>query len=104
MTASFIWPGWHPTTQKSSFQSVLFLKQEQQSGQTADQQGCAPTPVLISSTKQLDLCFRVADEARVAGQSGIHTWPVLMSTAQSKTHHACLHPGPIYHLADEGPS
>lgn len=85
-------------------QRFLTLKQDQQNGQKTDQHSSALTPVLISSAIQLDLRYRVADEAWVAGQSGIHTWLICMSATQSKTHHPGLHPGPIHHLADEGPS
>lgn len=85
-------------------QRFLTLKQDQQNGQKTEQHSSALTPFLTSPAVQLDLRYCVADEVWVAGQSGVHTWLICMSTAQSKTHHPGLHPGPIHHLADEGPS
>lgn len=78
--------------------------QDQESRQTANQHGSPSTPVLMSSAIETDPWYCVTDEAWKAGQSCIHTWPVCVSTAQSETHHPSLYPGPVYHLADEGPT
>lgn len=99
MSTSFTWFGWC-----SASQIFLFLMQDQESRQAAHQHGSPSTPVLMSSAIETDPWYCVADEARKAGQSCIHTWPVCVSTAQSETHHPSLYPGPIYHLADEGPT
>lgn len=99
MSTSFTWFGWC-----SASQIFLFLMQDQESRQTAHQHGSPSTPVLMSSAIETDPWYCVADEVRKAGQSCIHTWPVCVSTAQSETHHPSLYPGPIYHLADEGPT
>lgn len=92
------------STSTPSFHSGSSLKQDQQSRHTADQHNDDAAPVPLSTAVQPDLWYCVADEAGVAGQSGVDAWPVSMSTAQSKTHHPSLYPGPVHHLADQRPS